>query len=244
MSAPPPIWKDREAEFEDFADAATELDARRLLSGVALLIAALVLGLLVGSPGIAGTDRSVLGGMLAMRTPGLTTAMLVVTNAFSPTNAIALSLLIGILGLGLGGSRRESVFVPGAMLLSAAITSVVKLAIGRIRPEMPDRLVVELSHSYPSGHTTAAASVAAAGAILVLANLRRRAEAAGDTERFLLQPGRGTAALVVAGAALLTALIAFTRVYLAAHWLSDVVGGALVGGATSLILAELFFRDV
>ncbi|WP_407641290.1 YchJ family metal-binding protein [Actinomyces bovis] len=57
-------------------------------------------------------------------------------------------------------------------------------------------------------------------------------------------PGRTLKGVIIAGAIMLILLIGFTRLYLGAHWFSDVIAGGMVGTATSLITAELLFRDL
>jgi undecaprenyl-diphosphatase len=58
------------------------------------------------------------------------------------------------------------------------------------------------------------------------------------------RPVLGSAALTVTGAVLLVAAIGWCRVYLGAHWLSDVLTGWLLGGAwvalsvTALVLLD------
>lgn len=124
------------------------------------------------------------------------------------------------------------------MVSSSAITALIKEFIERIRPAIPERLVVEGSYSFPSGHTTAVAAACVAGVILILRHLGNRLpnDEGGPVPRL---KGRVITGFVIAGAIALIVLIAFTRLYLGAHWFSDVVAGALVGTASSLIVAEL-----
>ena len=83
----------------------------------------------------------------------------------------------------------------------------------RGRPPLP--LVETVGDSVPSGHATAGAAI---GVSIVLAFLR-----AGHRRRVWV-----LVALLIAFA------MAFSRVYLGAHWLSDVVTGVLLGSATAL----------
>jgi undecaprenyl-diphosphatase len=75
--------------------------------------------------------------------------------------------------------------------------------------------VVETSHSFPSGQ--AMESLVVYGMLAYLAVLILR--------------GTGKHVVFVVGAAVLVVLIGFGRIYLGAHYLSDVVGGFAAGGA-------------
>jgi len=88
----------------------------------------------------------------------------------------------------------------------------------RARP--PGILVETQTYSFPSGHAVATASI---GVALVLVSMH-----AG--------PHRRRWELVAAAAAFVMAL---SRVYLSAHWLSDVVAGTLLGVGVALGSAAL-----
>jgi len=93
--------------------------------------------------------------------------------------------------------------VGGAMLLNLAL----KGAYERARPHFDDPLVTLGTYSFPSGHTTAAvAFYGVMAAFLVSRFYDRRLRAA-----------------IVASAIVMIALVAFSRLYLGAHYLSDVL---------------------
>ena len=116
-----------------------------------------------------------------------------------------------------------------AWLLTWALAEIVleaaKAYFHRGRP--PDRLVDVVGCSFPSGHAVAGASI---GVALVLV---------------LLPPGsrRRGWEFAAAGFAFVMAL---SRVYLNAHWFSDVVAGVLLGTAVALGTAAVVteVRDV
>jgi undecaprenyl-diphosphatase len=91
-----------------------------------------------------------------------------------------------------------------------ALNSLLKEAFGRIRPYFEDPWVSLSSYSFPSGHT--------AGAVLFYGVL-----AAFLVSRFYL-PRQRIACIV--GSVMAVALVAFSRMYLGAHYLSDVVAAA------------------
>ena len=93
------------------------------------------------------------------------------------------------------------------------VLTLAKLYFDRGRP--PDRLVEVVGRSFPSGHAVAASATAVA---LVLV---------------LLPPGRERRRWELA-AVVFAFVMASSRVYLHAHWLSDVVAGVLLGSGIAL----------
>ena len=118
------------------------------------------------------------------------------------------------LGLALAVAwRRVWPFVLVLLAVAAAdgVTGLLKLAVGEHRPNEPDPLVtIPHSHSFPSGHT----ATAFAGATVLARLLPRGAPA------FYL----------------LALAVAYSRLYVGVHFPLDLVGGAVVGAATALLL--------
>jgi undecaprenyl-diphosphatase len=130
--------------------------------------------------------------------------------------AILIVPIGGALALFLFGRRWAALYFLAASAGSALLVQVLKHTFGRARPE--DILVLSDYGSFPSGHTANAATIAVAAGILFPSLWVR-----------------------LAGAAWLV-LMAFSRTYLHAHWLSDTIGGALVGAGAALVLAAVFSR--
>jgi membrane-associated phospholipid phosphatase len=86
------------------------------------------------------------------------------------------------------------------------------------RPRPPGPLITTSGASYPSGHAIASA-VTAIGVVMALTSGRRRLH-------------------WMVGAVCLAALVALSRTYLAAHWLTDVLGGSLLGAGLALGIPE------
>jgi len=109
----------------------------------------------------------------------------------------------------------------GVLLLTVAssefLSSVSKRAYDRPRP--PGPLVHTTGASFPSGHAVATASTAIALVIL------------------LVEPGKRAKWWI--GTTLFTLVMAISRAYLHAHWLSDAVAGTLLGAACGLDSALL-----
>ena len=104
----------------------------------------------------------------------------------------------------------------GAVVLSEVLIGTLKHAYDRTRP--PGSLVATSGASFPSGHAIAA-SVTVVAAVIALVPPGRRRVAWG------------------AAAVGFSVLMAASRAYLAAHWLSDAVAGILLGTSCALLAA-------
>jgi membrane-associated phospholipid phosphatase len=105
-----------------------------------------------------------------------------------------------------------------AVVTSEVILGVMKAAYARPRP--PDPLFATTGYSFPSGHAVAAV-VTAVGIVIVL-----------------LPPGRARTRWEVR-AIIFVLVMALSRVYLNAHWLSDVIEGVLIGTALALLFPSV-----
>ncbi len=110
------------------------------------------------------------------------------------------------------------------IVLSEPLIGSLKAAYGRPRP--PESLVEVASGAFPSGHAVAGAVVAISLVIVLVPP--------GATRRNLEMAAAGFA-VIMAG----------TRVYLGAHWLTDVFGGVALGAACAIggaAIAQRWFR--
>lgn len=121
------------------------------------------------------------------------------------------------------GRRRLAVFLVVTALGGGAISSLVKILVDRPRPVVDHPIITAFGKSFPSGH--AMSSTVCYGAVLLafLPAVRRR-----------LRP------LAVTGTALLILAIGSSRVFLGVHFLSDVIGGFVLGGAWLLLSVAAF----
>lgn len=103
-----------------------------------------------------------------------------------------------------------------AVVMSEVLIGTLKAVYDRGRP--PGSLVTTSGASFPSGHAVAA-SVTVVAVVIAL-----------------VPPGRGRAAWGTAAVAF-SILMALSRAYLGAHWLSDAVAGVLLGTSCALVAA-------
>jgi undecaprenyl-diphosphatase len=102
-----------------------------------------------------------------------------------------------------------------------ALEEVVKQLVRRPRPAVV-ALVHATGYAFPSGHATRAAAFYGALAIVLARAVRS-------------WPGKVG---VWAGAVLIAALIAFSRMYLRVHYLTDVLGGLGLGAVWLAVVAS------
>jgi membrane-associated phospholipid phosphatase len=147
------------------------------------------------------------------RRPWLTDAMLWIADAHETVKLLAFTVLVAMWRFWRGDrqSLRLLAVVPAGMLLNVALKHLFQ----RPRPALPEPLVHLVTFSYPSGH--AAASTVFYGALVALVFARVRSPA--------------LRAMAAVAGSLMVLLVCFSRVYLGAHYLSDVIAGVAVGTA-------------
>jgi undecaprenyl-diphosphatase len=193
--------------------------SRPQLRGIALLALLLVaaawlfLGILedvVSGDPLVRVDTAIYHALQDLRTAPGDSAMIAITELGDPVVVIAVTIVV-FLWLAWRRAWRTAAYWLVAIAGASALNTVIKVALHRPRPG-------ELSYSgwsafsFPSGHSTVNVVLYGFLAFLVVRELR---------------PGwRLPVALVAAS---LVLLIAFSRLYLGAHWLSDVIGGLAFG---------------
>jgi undecaprenyl-diphosphatase len=146
--------------------------------------------------------------------PQVRHVLIVFTEIGSPEAMTILTILVA-LALMLRRRRRLAFVWLFAVIASAALNVGLKSVFGRDRPPFRDSFIEESTHSFPSGHSMG--SVIGFGLLayfLLLALTDRREKI-----------------LVVVLAVVLTLTIGFSRIYLGAHYFSDVVAGYALAGA-------------
>jgi undecaprenyl-diphosphatase len=112
------------------------------------------------------------------------------------------------------GARKLVVFLAVTCIGGGIVDSLVKIAVGRSRPEVDDPIVEAFGKSFPSGHSMS--SIICYGALLiafapVLSDRARRA--------------------ATVGVVVLVLAIGGSRLVLGVHFISDVLGGYVLGAA-------------
>ena len=184
-----------------------------LLIGAAWLFGSIAEDVMTGDP-LTVTDQHVAEWFHQRATPGLTAAMQVITDFASPLWVTCVAVMTGLI---LWWKRYRYrllallLVIPGGM----ALLPLLKMAFHRHRPSFEDAFLIFQGYSFPSGHTMAATLLY--GLLAVFAVL------AFDAWR--------PRVLAVLGALVAILLVGFSRVYLGAHYLSDVLGAVAAGSA-------------
>lgn len=118
---------------------------------------------------------------------------------------------------------RLAAFLAVTALGSSLLNGLIKTTVDRARPKLPDAVAKAHGMSFPSGHTQ---SATVGCGILVLI--------------FLPVVSRGRRRWLYLAAALVVALIGFSRIALGVHYLSDVLGGVIIGIAWVLAMTAAF----
>jgi undecaprenyl-diphosphatase len=117
---------------------------------------------------------------------------------------------------------RWPAFFAGTIAGAVGLDNLIKLVVDRPRPHF-HRLTDIAGSSFPSGHSATGAAM-----FLALAYLATRGPRGTVPARFIW-----------AVAITITVVVASSRVYLGAHWPSDVAGGMLLGAYWTGVMASL-----
>lgn len=109
-------------------------------------------------------------------------------------------------------SRAYALGLAAAVFGAGGTTYILKYLVGRARPDGIIPAVVESSPSFPSGHATLSLALY------------------GFTAYFLCKQFPEKKPLILAAATVLILIIGFSRLYLGAHFPTDVLAGYVVGG--------------
>ncbi len=197
---------------------------RRALPGAALMAlgVAAFLGLLdvvEEWDSLSAVDRPVLTWLADRRGDAATGVLRAVTSASGPAAMLVIAAVVCAGWALLRRERWRPALLAGSMVLSAAVSAVLKAAVGRDRPPfaMMDVPGAETTGSFPSGHTLGAATL-----LLVAAYLS--CSRSPSAVRVLIW---SLATVVVIG------LVALSRLYLGYHFLTDVLAAMALAVAVT-----------
>ena len=174
---------------------------------------------------LAGDEGALLDGpvqrfFLAHREAWLTPLMRGATNLGNGAVLIGLVLLAGLAWWARARTWRPLGLLAGAFMGAWGLSEAIRHLTSRARPPAAQAVGHWTGYAFPSGHTTKA--TATFGMLAALA--------AATTPRWGRKVRLWTAAALLAG------LVGLSRLYLGAHWLTDVLGALTLGAAWLFVL--------
>jgi undecaprenyl-diphosphatase len=204
--------------------------AARVTALAIVLVWLIVLGWLLGllvrhTIGADATpiDAPVLRFMARHRTDARTTVADAVSALGSGGVVLPAAVAIGLVWRVAGRTWRPLALLVAAYVGATTIVHIDKWLVDRARPPVGLAVRPFSQMAFPSGHSMQAAATWGVLAALVVAHVR---------------PGPTRAAVVVVAAVVIVG-VGLTRLYLGAHWFTDVVAGWLLGGAWAFALVRI-----
>lgn len=154
--------------------------------------------------------------------PPLVTVLLAISNLGGRPVMMWLVVIV-MIALLIRGRRRLAAYLVVTGIGALVLDPSLKFLVGRLRPVVDAPVVIVSGNSFPSGH--ALGSMVAYGSLALI---------------FLPVVSRRMRPLLIAAFAAIVVLIGFTRVALGVHYVSDVLGGWLLGLAWLGVTAHAF----
>ena len=177
----------------------------------------------IGHDDTALADPHVTAWVIAHRTGWLTSVLSVLTWLGSTAVIIPAGLAAGLYFLIRRRTWRPLALLAAAVAGAIGLYDIVKPLVGRPRPPAAIWIGHYTGAAFPSGHATQSAAFYAMLAIVLGAGLSAR--------------GR---AILWSAAALVLLIVGASRIYLAAHWLTDVLAGYALGASwVAIVVAVL-----
>jgi membrane-associated phospholipid phosphatase len=194
-------------------------ELRALLYGLAIVLVGIPFGLLLhqvttDGPLTAFDDSA--ARWLHVRVQG-EDGMIALLEAISfMGKPIFLLFAVGIPGAWIlyHGGKKLAIFLAVTCIGGGIVDTIVKVVVGRPRPKLEEPILEAFGKSFPSGHSMA--SVVCYGALLLV---------------FLPLMSNRVRNIAIAAYIVLVLAIGFTRLTLGVHFISDVVGGYILGFA-------------
>ena len=180
-----------------------------------------------GHDDTALADPHVTAWIIAHRTGWLTSSLQVLTWLGSTAFIIPAVLAIGLYFLIRRRTWRPLALLGAAVAGAIGLYDIVKPLVGRPRPPATIWIGHYTGAAFPSGHATQSAAFYAMLAIVLGAGLPARRRA-----------------ILWSAAALAVLIVGASRIYLAAHWLTDVLAGYALGATwVAIVVAVLLITS-
>ncbi len=190
---------------------------------IVLVLVACFLTIAVFRSSFAGINQSVNLWAASINKDSFTSTAKIAAIAFDTNALVALSLVIAGFFFVLH-HRRYSLLLLGAMGGDALLVDLCKTLI--ISPRPLNQIIADSNYSFPSGHVS--------GTVVLF----------GVLTYFAWKHRNTTKTKVLTGMIYVstTVFVAFDRIYLNAHWFSDVVGAVFLGGFWLAFCVYIFNR--
>ncbi len=166
--------------------------------------------LVIGENNLTAFDQKVNNGIFAINSENLDGALLFLTNLFGEPYFVILALLL----IGVQIYRKKwhnAILSMIALGAGFVIESLIKITIQRIRPE--HSLPEDSLYSFPSGHATMSAI------FFIMIFYCFKDDIKNNVARWIF----------LAFNIIMILLVGFSRIYFHVHWLSDIIGGIVLG---------------
>ncbi len=157
-------------------------------------------------------DNLLVEAVINLRSGWLTDFFLGASSWGDP-RSVAFILVVVIFVFTLTRRYFEALVILLGTLLAWSSQYLLKIVIARARPDGPNLLVEVTGYSFPSGHAAVTTTL-----LLLIGHYLCQIK--------IIQPYRS---LVYLLAIFLSLVVAFSRVYLGAHWPSDIIAGYILG---------------
>jgi hypothetical protein len=115
-----------------------------------------------------------------------------------------------------------------SLLGSDLIVSLIKAHVDRARPDQAEALLPASGYSFPSGHTFSSLAFYGLLGVMMLLSMK---------------PGAARLAMIT-GIVAISGLVGFSRIYVGAHWPTDVLGSWLLGTAWLCLLSMVLAGNI
>lgn len=192
-----------------------------------LILLATFLGItdaIVNGTAIVKIDNNLAQSLYLIRTPAMAKVFYTITN-FADQITIGILFFISIIYLYF---KKEVAYLYALIVTfigAEGSAFLIKIFINRARPGASIAYYLEGSKSFPSGHSTIAMAFFGFVTYYLIHHISER----------------NTKSAVILFGVILIGLIGFSRLYLGVHFLSDVIGGFLIGSLW--LVAGITFRE-